>query len=163
MSLSHTLVQEICTQKTTRPCYYWKVTTDIPLQAAMCQLNSHTPSWGAKIKHFLLCQGQNIQLNFIQRQRSISVHMCCSELQYQPLIIWGYHPLVFILPKTEINVFLDHPIVLVLWGRCVCGCVCVRVRLYLVTMTSLRLTQRPNKVTYTSVLPRNWPGMIVTM
>lgn len=37
VSVSHTLVQEICTQKTTRPCYYWKVTTDIPLQVAVCQ------------------------------------------------------------------------------------------------------------------------------
>lgn len=88
--------------------------------------------------------------------------MCGSALQYQFLIMWGHHPLVFIPPLAEINAFSDHPIVPVLWGHsaaclslslCVRACVC----LYLGPMTCLCLTQNPNEVTYSCVIPRKCP------
>lgn len=48
LSVSHILPQETCALITTRPCYYWKGTTDSP-RGQPCA-NDHTTHWILKIK-----------------------------------------------------------------------------------------------------------------
>lgn len=82
-SLTCTHIQEICRQKTTRPCYYWKVTTDIPLRR-LCGNWALIPRAGP------------------QKYNTISVHMCCCSIRHRR----GHRPAASQPDQMEIRAWL---------------------------------------------------------
>lgn len=78
LSVSHILPQETCALITTRPCYYWKGTTDSP-RGQPCA-NDHTTFFYARTYRR---SEQNIQLPSAKRWRIIRPHMCSTASDHE--------------------------------------------------------------------------------